>query len=169
MRGDRCERLRQLRRVRRAQIRLDVHELAEQRVWIARVELWRIDVPLQVGAGQTEFARPATVSYHYDQSNDFYALFLGPSMTYTCAVFDSPDTSLEAAQKAKLDLVLDKLALKPGDRLLDIGCGWGSFARMRQQAFAHAAHAPRAFDRRRFGPANAMRGDRCERLRQLRL
>lgn len=67
-----------------------------------------------------------TVSYHYDQSNDFYALFLGPSMTYTCAVFDSPATSLEAAQQAKLDLVLDKLALKPGDRLLDIGCGWGS-------------------------------------------
>ncbi|WP_289097553.1 class I SAM-dependent methyltransferase [uncultured Bifidobacterium sp.] len=68
----------------------------------------------------------ATVSYHYDQSNDFYALFLGPSMTYTCAVFDSPDTSLEAAQKAKLDLILDKLALRPGSRLLDIGCGWGS-------------------------------------------
>ena len=68
----------------------------------------------------------ATVSYHYDQSNDFYAMFLGPSMTYTCAVFDTPETTLEDAQKAKLDLVLDKLNLKPGDRLLDIGCGWGS-------------------------------------------
>lgn len=68
----------------------------------------------------------ATVSYHYDQSNEFYSMFLGPSMTYTCAVFDNPDVSLEDAQKAKLDLVLDKLDLKPGDRLLDIGCGWGS-------------------------------------------
>ena len=46
-------------------------------------------------------------------------------MTYTCAVFDSPLMSLEAAQKNKIDLVLDKLALQPGERLLDIGCGWG--------------------------------------------
>ena len=68
----------------------------------------------------------ATVSYHYDQSNEFYSMFLGPSMTYTCAVFDSPLMSLEAAQKNKIDLVLDKLALQPGERLLDIGCGWGS-------------------------------------------
>ncbi|RBP99021.1 class I SAM-dependent methyltransferase [Bifidobacterium xylocopae] len=68
----------------------------------------------------------ATVSYHYDQSNDFYRLFLGSSMTYTCAVFDKPDTSLEDAQWHKLDMVLDKMNLKAGDRLLDIGCGWGS-------------------------------------------
>ncbi|BDR55383.1 cyclopropane-fatty-acyl-phospholipid synthase [Bombiscardovia apis] len=68
----------------------------------------------------------ATVSYHYDQSNDFYRLFLGSSMTYTCAVFDKPDAPLEDAQWHKLNMVLDKMNLKDGDRLLDIGCGWGS-------------------------------------------
>lgn len=68
----------------------------------------------------------ATVSYHYDQSNDFYRLILGPTMTYTCALFNKPTDTLEAAQEAKLNLVLDKLGLKAGDRLLDIGCGWGS-------------------------------------------
>ncbi len=74
----------------------------------------------------TKAGDAATVSYHYDQSNEFYAMFLGPSMTYTCALFDSPDESLEDAQWGKLNLVLDKLGLKAGDRLLDIGCGWGS-------------------------------------------
>ena len=74
----------------------------------------------------TEAGDAATVSYHYDQSNEFYAMFLGQSMTYTCALFNKPDASLEDAQRAKLELVLDKLNLKPGDRLLDIGCGWGS-------------------------------------------
>ena len=68
----------------------------------------------------------ATVSYHYDQSNDFYRLFLGSSMTYTCAVFEKPTDTLEAAQEHKLNMVLDKMNLKKGDRLLDVGCGWGS-------------------------------------------
>ncbi|MCH4160689.1 class I SAM-dependent methyltransferase [Bifidobacterium sp.] len=68
----------------------------------------------------------ATVSYHYDQSNDFYAMFLGPSMTYTCACFPTADATLEKAQDHKLNMVLDKLNLKEGDSLLDIGCGWGS-------------------------------------------
>lgn len=68
----------------------------------------------------------ATVSYHYDQSNDFYRLFLGSSMTYTCAVFNNTNESLEGAQWHKLNMVLDKMNLKKGDRLLDIGCGWGS-------------------------------------------
>jgi cyclopropane-fatty-acyl-phospholipid synthase len=70
----------------------------------------------------------AAISHHYDVGNDFYRLVLGPSMVYSCAVFDSEDTSLEAAQEAKLDLVCRKLGLKPGMRVLDVGCGWGSFA-----------------------------------------
>ncbi|MEU6485041.1 cyclopropane-fatty-acyl-phospholipid synthase family protein [Streptomyces sp. NPDC046887] len=67
------------------------------------------------------------VSHHYDVGNDFYALVLGPSMVYSCACFTEGAT-LEQAQRAKLDLVCRKLALKEGDRLLDVGCGWGSMA-----------------------------------------
>ena len=66
------------------------------------------------------------VRHHYDVSNRFYELVLGPSMVYSCAYFDSPDDSLEAAQERKLDLICRKLRLSEGERLLDIGCGWGS-------------------------------------------
>ncbi|AQA12316.1 SAM-dependent methyltransferase [Streptomyces malaysiensis] len=66
------------------------------------------------------------ISHHYDVGNDFYELVLGPSMVYSCAYWDGPDSTLEEAQRAKLDLVCRKLALKPGQRLLDVGCGWGS-------------------------------------------
>ncbi|TQN32327.1 cyclopropane-fatty-acyl-phospholipid synthase [Haloactinospora alba] len=65
------------------------------------------------------------IQHHYDVSNAFYELVLGPSMTYTCAVFDSPEASLESAQFRKHDLVARKLDLQPGMRLLDVGCGWG--------------------------------------------
>jgi cyclopropane-fatty-acyl-phospholipid synthase len=70
----------------------------------------------------------AAVSHHYDVGNDFYRLVLGPSMVYSCAVWDDESVGLEAAQEAKLDLVCRKLALQPGMRLLDVGCGWGSLA-----------------------------------------
>jgi len=70
----------------------------------------------------------AAVSHHYDISNDFYRLVLGPSMVYSCAVWADETVGLEAAQTAKLDLVCRKLALRPGMRLLDVGCGWGSLA-----------------------------------------
>lgn len=69
------------------------------------------------------------IHHHYDVSNAFYEKVLGPSMTYTCAAFESVDQSLEAAQENKYRLVFDKLGLQPGDRLLDIGCGWGSMVR----------------------------------------
>jgi cyclopropane-fatty-acyl-phospholipid synthase len=70
----------------------------------------------------------AAIAHHYDIGNDFYRLVLGPSMVYSCAVWDDPTVGLEAAQTAKLDLVCRKLALRPGVRLLDVGCGWGSLA-----------------------------------------
>ena len=65
------------------------------------------------------------IAHHYDVSNEFYRLVLGPTMTYSCAVWDSPAVGLDAAQTAKLELVSQKLALQPGMRLLDVGCGWG--------------------------------------------
>ncbi|MGO4754828.1 class I SAM-dependent methyltransferase, partial [Streptomyces sp. 2MCAF27] len=74
------------------------------------------------------------ISHHYDVGNDFYELVLGPSMVYSCAYWEGAEAegtgaegaTLEDAQRAKLDLVCRKLALRPGQRLLDVGCGWGS-------------------------------------------
>ena len=74
--------------------------------------------------------RDATaIRRHYDVSNRFYEMVLGPSMTYTCAVFPGEDASLEEAQAEKYDLVARKLDLRPGQRLLDIGSGWGGMVR----------------------------------------
>jgi cyclopropane-fatty-acyl-phospholipid synthase len=67
----------------------------------------------------------AAISHHYDVSNAFYRLVLGPSMTYSCAVFHDPSDTLEAAQANKYELICRKLGLEPGMRLLDVGCGWG--------------------------------------------
>ncbi|CAG4883652.1 putative fatty acid methyltransferase [Georgfuchsia toluolica] len=73
--------------------------------------------------------RPAdrrNIGRHYDVSNDFYRLWLDPRLVYSCAYFRHPDDSLERAQEQKLDLICRKLMLKPGERFLDIGCGWGA-------------------------------------------
>jgi cyclopropane-fatty-acyl-phospholipid synthase len=69
----------------------------------------------------------AAISHHYDVGNDFYRLVLGPSMVYSCAYWEKgSEGTLEEAQRAKLDLICRKLDLQPGQRLLDVGCGWGS-------------------------------------------
>ena len=69
------------------------------------------------------------IHHHYDVSNAFYEWVLGPSMTYTCACYPRQDASLDEAQENKYRLVFEKLRLKPGDRLLDVGCGWGGMVR----------------------------------------
>ncbi|BBX28836.1 class I SAM-dependent methyltransferase [Mycolicibacterium alvei] len=69
------------------------------------------------------------IHHHYDVSNTFYEWVLGPSMTYTCACYPDTDASLEEAQDNKYRLVFEKLRLQPGDRLLDVGCGWGGMVR----------------------------------------
>lgn len=68
------------------------------------------------------------IAAHYDLSNEFFATFLDPTMTYSCGVFDSPDASLQQASLAKYERLARKLQLNPGDRVVEIGCGWGGFA-----------------------------------------
>ena len=78
---------------------------------------------------RAELERPHAVADHYDLSNDLFELFLDSRMQYSCANFASDDEDLEAAQARKVDLICRKLRLEPGDRLLDIGCGWGGLIR----------------------------------------
>ena len=93
-----------------------------------------------------------SVRHHYDLPPEFFALFLGPSMTYSCAVFSRGATTLEEAQETKLEMVCTKLDLQPGQRVLDIGCGWGSFAPTPRSATASKSSASRC---RRPRPSSA--------------
>ena len=92
----------------------------------------------KVGRGHRHEKRrdAAAISHHYDVGNEFYRLVLGESMTYSCGYWEQPDAELSAAQYAKCDLVARKLGLGAGMRVLDVGCGWGTFA----------VHAARNYD-----------------------
>jgi cyclopropane-fatty-acyl-phospholipid synthase len=79
----------------------------------------------KLGPRHTPVRDAAAIHFHYDVGNSFYKLWLDRRMVYSCAYFRSPDNTLDEAQEAKLDLICRKLRLKPGERLLDIGCGWG--------------------------------------------
>jgi cyclopropane-fatty-acyl-phospholipid synthase len=79
----------------------------------------------KLGPRHTPVRDAAAIHFHYDVGNSFYRLWLDRRMVYSCAYFRSQEDSLDVAQEAKLDLICRKLRLKPGERLLDIGCGWG--------------------------------------------
>ena len=79
----------------------------------------------KLGPRHTPVRDAAAIHYHYDVGNEFYKLWLDKRMVYSCAYFRSAEDTLDDAQEAKLDLICRKLRLKPGERLLDIGCGWG--------------------------------------------
>jgi cyclopropane-fatty-acyl-phospholipid synthase len=81
-----------------------------------------------------------SIHFHYDVSNEFYALWLDRAMVYSCAYFEEPDIGLDAAQEAKLEHICRKLSLQPGDNFLDIGCGWGALAIHAAQRYGVRAH-----------------------------
>jgi cyclopropane-fatty-acyl-phospholipid synthase len=91
------------------------------------------------GARHSHQRDAEAIHHHYDVSNRFYELVLGPSMTYTCACYPSADATLEEAQAFKYDLVARKLGLRPGMRLLDVGCGWGGMVRHAVQHYGVTA------------------------------
>ncbi len=108
----------------------------------------------------------AAIEYHYDFSNDFYALFLDRNMVHSCAYYRSESDSLEAAQSQKLDHILNKLQLKPGESFLDIGCGWGALILRAAQRYGAVATgitlSKNQFEHAREQVRRAGLADRCE-------
>jgi cyclopropane-fatty-acyl-phospholipid synthase len=95
-------------------------------LFVPRGGPWPLEAVGKASADGTESANKENVHYHYDLSNRFYELFLDPEMVYSCAYFTDWSNDLATAQADKLDMICRKLRLKPGESLLDIGCGWGA-------------------------------------------
>ena len=106
--------------------------------WHARTE-WRPSHGTAVKAHSKAENRDA-IHFHYDVSNEFYALWLDRAMVYSCAYFERPGLGLDAAQEAKLDHICRKLSLQPGESFLDIGCGWGALVIHAAQRYGVRAH-----------------------------
>jgi cyclopropane fatty-acyl-phospholipid synthase-like methyltransferase len=115
-------------------IPVDIYKLLDDRYAVAKHPFTQEHVKYFFGRFVPELAIHSKkldqklVRWHYDRGNDFFAAFLGPRMVYTSGFFTNPNQTVEQAQDQKMDLVCQKLMLKPGDKLLDIGCGWGTLA-----------------------------------------
>ena len=102
-----------------------------QRMPLSRLRSWR---------GHSKTTNRNAIAFHYDISNEFYNLWLDRQMVYSCAYFEYPDEGLDQAQENKLEHICRKLRLKPGERLLDIGCGWGALIRWAARHYGVHAH-----------------------------
>ena len=106
-------------------------------------------------------ARPAAIRHHYDVGNEFWRIWLDPTMSYSCAMWEDPDDDLERAQRRKLDFHVDQSRAASAARVLDVGCGWGAMP-MHLVASHGVKHAGRAHALRRAGriPARDRTGQR---------
>lgn len=100
----------------------------------------RRPLSLRIGRAHSKDTNRKAIAFHYDVSNDFYRLWLDEQMVYSCAYFENAHDSLDQAQRNKLDYICRKLRLKPGERLLDIGCGWGALIRWAARYYGVRAH-----------------------------
>lgn len=101
---------------------------------------WAKTLAQKLGINSSKKLNRDAIFFHYDVSNDFYALWLDEQMVYSCAYYEEADQRLEQAQRNKLDHICRKLRLKPGERLLDIGCGWGALICWAAEHYGVNAH-----------------------------
>jgi len=101
---------------------------------------WPLEVVGQASVDGSATTNKANIGYHYDVSNAFYRLFLDDEMVYSCAYFTDWDNDIDQAQRDKLDMICRKLRLQPGERFLDIGCGWGALVCHAAQHYGVKAH-----------------------------
>lgn len=101
---------------------------------------WAKNLSQKLGLGPSKELNRNAISFHYDVSNDFYALWLDEQMVYSCAYYEDASQSLEQAQCNKLDHICRKLRLKAGERMLDIGCGWGALVCWAAEHYGVSAH-----------------------------
>jgi cyclopropane-fatty-acyl-phospholipid synthase len=101
--------------------------LLDRSTWCSRLHAWAAGFRHRLRSNTVKGSRQ-NIGAHYDLGNNFYELMLDESMQYSCAYFRNSQDSLHAAQQCKLELICRKLQIAPGDRILEIGCGWGAFA-----------------------------------------
>lgn len=117
-----------------------VFATAAKFLFVPRGGPWPLEAVRKAGSGGGEATNKKNIHYHYDLSNRFYELFLDPEMVYSCAYFADWNNDLATAQADKLDMICRKLRLQPGERLLDIGCGWGALVCHAARHYGVRAH-----------------------------